>query len=1280
MNSTKHKQTIGAIVLNLILTFFAFGQTPVAADIRPLSLDKPIEREIKAAEEHFYTVKLKPNQALRLQLEEGQDANYVFRLINADSGERMIDADLTQTFGREEITYIAASKENLKVLVKAPEKINGSAKYKLTATVTKRATKADKERIKAEELSREAVKLSKESANLPEEKRAENYKKVVELAEGALAIRKKQADNYWEGWTLIFLGYIYNFSLGDYDRAEGYYEQSLVINRELKNQRNEALILDQLGTVFMHLYQFEKAAQYSEQALQIFREIKNRSDEINILYSLGVLSHFQLRQPEKAKNYYEQQLAAAREVKDRNAEAMALRGLGQLHQFTEKDKALHYFHQAIAIFQEIKDYQREAEILSIFSDVFDPINETEKAREVLEQALAVYRKAKDREGEISILNRIGTLYLFFSNSNRAIQYYEQALEINRELNNKKGEITALNYIGQYYFQFNKFGKSLQHYEKSLSIAQEIKDKKLELETLISIGDLYLKLTNYEKARVYYEKVALLFLQEKDITAFKDNPVSLGGGFIYEKLAKVYQQLKQYEKAKEYYEKELNQQNKERQTSTIYYILIDLATLYNEQKKYEKAQEYIEKAIAYYKENSEFFEGRFHLFLIGKLYQDQKQYDKAREYFERALAISDNSKNISTEVHSTFQLGKLYLDQKLYEKAHGFFEQVLAKTRENNLGSQFSLENEKLSAMVDLYQGLNNHELAIFYGKQLINEYQNIRSEIKSLDRDTQLSFIKDKEPAYRKLADLLISEGRFAEAQTVLDLLKEEEFRNYTVRRSGENPDTIPYNRVESDVAAKVENLAKLERERTELLNQKQQSALSAEQQSRLDLLDKEIEAANRAFRLALDTLGKSEASVEAKVADIKSEQKLQRALALLEKETGSKTIALYTLLGAQSEDERNNSADQPKTKFGWIILVTPNLRKAYPIDVADLEQTVFRFREALQSDKYDPQPLARQIYQKLFRQTSVKQKTTLEQDLNTLFSGAKDKTLMWSLDGILRYIPMAAMHDGSGYLVEKYRNVSFTKESFLTLTEKDKTNWQALGLGVSDGGKNFSPLPGAEKELREIVHEPQTKSGVIDGKIKLNKDFTEEEAFRLWREGAYPVVHIASHYSFNPTDPTSSFLLTGGGEQMTFAEMQDKDNLFGAVDLLTLSACETAMTANGKEAEGFAYMAQNLGAKSVIASLWKVSDEGTTELMVRFYKLRAENPSMTKAEAFRQAQLSLLGAETKTTKPDSNEKRSDLIKLSKEKSDLPLFTKDEQKPFAHPHYWSSFVLIGNWR
>ena len=131
---------------------------------------------------------------------------------------------------------------------------------------------------------------------------------------------------------------------------------------------------------------------------------------------------------------------------------------------------------------------------------------------------------------------------------------------------------------------------------------------------------------------------------------------------------------------------------------------------------------------------------------------------------------------------------------------------------------------------------------------------------------------------------------------------------------------------------------------------------------------------------------------------------------------------------------------------------------------------------------------------------------------------------------------------------------------------------------------------------------------------------------------------------------------------------MKRSANLFGGVQLLTLSACNTGV-GDGAEVEGFGTLAQRQGAKAVVASLWPVEDESTSRLMQEFYRIRESSRGMTKLEALRESQLKLLRSDVKvkpghaTTPPEA-----------------PRFRINPAAPFAHPFYWAPFFLMGNWR
>jgi len=127
----------------------------------------------------------------------------------------------------------------------------------------------------------------------------------------------------------------------------------------------------------------------------------------------------------------------------------------------------------------------------------------------------------------------------------------------------------------------------------------------------------------------------------------------------------------------------------------------------------------------------------------------------------------------------------------------------------------------------------------------------------------------------------------------------------------------------------------------------------------------------------------------------------------------------------------------------------------------------------------------------------------------------------------------------------------------------------------------------------------------------------------------------------------------------------------FAGVNLLTLSACETALSgekANGVEVESFGVLAQRQGAEAVMATLWPVADVSTPLLMREFYRLRETNPGMTKAEALRRAQVALLTGEIKPTNAGADNRG------------LMLGVEAADASFAHPFYWAPFILIGNWK
>ena len=288
----------------------------------------------------------------------------------------------------------------------------------------------------------------------------------------------------------------------------------------------------------------------------------------------------------------------------------------------------------------------------------------------------------------------------------------------------------------------------------------------------------------------------------------------------------------------------------------------------------------------------------------------------------------------------------------------------------------------------------------------------------------------------------------------------------------------------------------------------------------------------------------------------------------------------------------------------------------------------------------------------------------------------------------------MAALWDGRQYLVQRYETAAITLVGQPPAAPAP-TAEQILGLGTSAacdvGDYHFPTLPGVSRELTEIIRQPGETTGLVPGLRLINSAFTKDALLSKLESHQYPLAHVASHFAIGATD-TSSYLLLGDGSEVSVSELRAIPNVLQGVDLLTLSACDTAEDVtvhDGHEIDGFGALMQQMGARSVLASLWPVSDDVTPSLMEALYKYRADNPGAGTGAALRVAQLSLLAPQalavppsggTTATRRGGEPTRAIALAAQPVDSGAPPFTPDPNAPYAHPFYWAPFILIRNWK
>jgi filamentous hemagglutinin family protein len=383
---------------------------------------------------------------------------------------------------------------------------------------------------------------------------------------------------------------------------------------------------------------------------------------------------------------------------------------------------------------------------------------------------------------------------------------------------------------------------------------------------------------------------------------------------------------------------------------------------------------------------------------------------------------------------------------------------------------------------------------------------------------------------------------------------------------------------------------------------------------------------------------------------------------------TGIKPAVIYALFVPASITPAPASAqglDSTSAELSLLRAVTPQMsdrlelvlitaqgkpiRKSLNATRAQVIETAKKFRLSVTNVRNATGYLApaKQMYDWLL--------APLEKDLQQL----KINNLIYITDAGLRTIPLAALHDDKGFIIERY-SVGIMPSLALTDTRRnDIRTSQVLAMGASEFPDN-RPLPAVPTELANINETWQ-------GKTFLNKEFTLDNLKLQRQQTKFRIIHLATHAEFLPGQATNSYIELSD-RKLAPMQLRSLEWTKPPVDLLVLSACRTAIGDDQVEL-GFAGVAVQAGVKSVIASLWDVNDEGTLGLMTEFYRQLKSAP--IKAEALRRAQLAMINNQVRL--------KDGKLVTTAGTSDLPIqLTRIGDRDFSHPYYWSAFSMIGN--
>jgi len=977
------------------------------------------------------------------------------------------------------------------------------------------------------------------------------------------------------------------------------------------------------------------------------------------------------------------------------------------------DSALYYYNQAKKIYEQYEILDNIIVCKLVIGDICIKKGQYTEAKNNLQSAInKTVQNYGEKHGYLSdSYNLLGMVYFFVSEYDSSEIYIRKSLNLIIETKGDSSLPAANRYssLGNVYAQKGDYKNALSNYNKDLAIRTKfLGENNPELAVAYSnLSNVYNSLGEFAQA-IEYNKKSL------DLTIKTQGEKNPDVAMSYFNLGGVYIEKEEFDQALQFAQKALDIRKElfGEKHPQVAASLQQMAIIYKSQGQFDLSVQYYTKSLNIQKtligEKSNEVAGLYNG--LGQLYKDQKDYRSARKYYSEALEIyiaifGENYVGVAAVYNN---LGTVYSDQRKFDSAVYFqeksieiSEKIFNKKSSNLVKPYLNLANLYYDKG-DSYKALENFQKSIianvvdfnpestnYYANPFLNNYYDIKNLLKSLQgkaRALSKKYNKDKE-----LYDLKVSCETYLLCDTLIDKI-----RKLTTSKADKLELSVIASEIYEDAINSYIGLYEAQKNETEtgVTNEDLKIAFYLSEKNKAGTL--------------MEAIAGVEAQKFAGIPDslLSIEKVLSDEIAYCEKQ-----LALQP--DPDEEKLYRNQLFQANLKYKELIQdFERKFPKYFEIKYSNKGITLEQMQSIL-----DKKTLLRSyfvgrndicifnIYNNSIKFSRISKPPTLDAEIqkirNLLTTGRlKDvaeysarsynlyrilfpdtiapqiKNLIIIPDGYLGFIPFEALltakYDGDPklykdypFLIKKYF-CSYTYSANLFYKTFPKTDtrvrpandWLGLAPGfIGDNVQEFEEvavdaIPGTLAEVDQI------SKSFIDNKLKvfsrINKDANES----LMKSGVlkdYKFLHIATHGFVNSEKPELSgvmFSKEAGNTNDGILYSGEIYNLQLNSDLVTLSACETGLgtVTKGEGIIGLSRALLYAGTKNILVSLWKVSDASTTNIMIDFYSniLKANKADFSKMPDFAN---------------------------SLEEAKLKMI--NEGGKFAHPFYWSPFILIG---
>ena len=901
-------------------------------------------------------------------------------------------------------------------------------------------------------------------------------------------------------------------------------------------------------------------------------------------------------------------------------------------------EALVAFKAAIAAFEAVDDRVNLGGTLVNMAHAQFQLGEVEPALASATRGMELLKEAGHLRWYAAALQIIGTIHTARGDYPLALEFANRSLEAMTSAGNRAGAALSIMALARLHERTGEYKKALPKYEQALKELESLGDTHRASWAVANIGLINWRLGRFAKALSTLQHALVQFEALGDSAAVAGAHVNLGN---------VYSSLGEYDKALSSFERglELAERIGHRQYATN--AIANIGHLHLGLAQYDKGISAFKRALARMRAlgNKNGVAGM--LVNIGLADMKRGNLDQALVSVERGFELAEQIGQRAWAANALSMMGNIHSRRGNYERALAAHEQALE--RKQSIGDRVGTA-QTLVEIGAAHRANGDETKARSFVEQGMRAAKSLRATPTLVTALTVLARIhldagrpsralSAAQKALDGVEDLLgglgAEEGATAREQYVWLFA----LGTLSAVRDGDLPEALAF--LESGRAGALLDAL----DKREVLRWKAESL-----PSELRLLDLEARDKERAARSAYDRAAKrgnlEEIKAAARVLDEASEA-VRKVAGRIQRELKQQAGLFYPRASTLEEIKEALHGDQAAVLYGLFLDEDDDLDEALALVLRRDGERVVPLGKA--------SAIATACEALALTDASTDPSAALDAlrklVVHPLKLGKDVKRLLVSPEGSLCYLPVGALFTQSVAMTP-----SGTTHVLLLSEERAKGEGiLALGNPDYDGaskgaraiyyrGRALSPLPATRKEVETVG--TQTLLGGKASEAGLEQAL---RASKRWR-----AVHFACHGLVDIDRPMlSSLALSRAGEDDGFLTALEILRTKIPADLAVLSACETGKgkIVKGEGIVGLTRAFMFAGAPRVICSLWKVEDEATQALMVKFYELwnPKEGEGLPAAAALQQAQA--------------------FIRDFKDKSG--------KHKWKHPYYWAAWVLWG---